>query len=231
MRIKCRAGVSKVAQENLSKVLLGKGIKPLLNLPATKEGIDVYVGKERREHLDERGIDMKELTKYLKSKGVGVQAGESDIVTEVKVDSNRVEIHIGGGGEGRRGSSHANKVGAAYLRAGGSRVNFLYGRNLTDGDIEPKKFVGLMARVLDVSAIQESEAETQMPAEFKAAIRSNTVIEGMTYEMVLLSMGNPDQKKINDSTTGLSETWYYLKEGHRWVVDFSDGKVSKVRVF
>jgi len=53
----------------------------------------------------------------------------------------------------------------------------------------------------------------------------------MTYEMVLLSMGNPDQKKINDSTTGLSETWYYLKEGHRWVVDFSDGKVSKVRVF
>ncbi|MGH9358182.1 MAG: hypothetical protein ACRD22_18420 [Terriglobia bacterium] len=25
--------------------------------------------------------------------------------------------------------------------------------------------------------------------------------------------------------------WYYLKDGHRWVVDFLDGKVSKVRVY
>jgi len=38
--------------------------------------------------------------------------------------------------------------------------------------------------------------------------------------------------KINDSTGGnLSETSFFMKDGHRWVVDFSNGKVSKVQKF
>jgi len=49
--------------------------------------------------------------------------------------------------------------------------------------------------------------------------------------MVILSLGDAEQKKINDATDGsLSETWYYLKEGHRWVLTFTNGKVSKVQV-
>jgi hypothetical protein len=226
-----QASVSKTAQENLSKLLLGKDVKPLLDLPATKEGINVYVVPSHGGRLDERGIDMKELTKYLKSKGVGVQSGESDIITDVRFDKDRVEIHIGGGGEGRRGSKHANKVNAGLLRAGGSRINFRFDRNITDHDVQPKNFLPLMARVLDVSAIQEEQAEKQMPEEFKEAIDAKTVKEGMTYQMVLLSFGDPDEKKISDSSTSLSETWFYLKAGHRWVVDFTDGKVSNVRVY
>jgi hypothetical protein len=209
----------------------GKDVKPLLDMPATKEGINVYVAPKPGGRLDERGIDMEELTKYLKSKGVRVQTGEADIITDVRFDNNRVEIHIGGGGEGWRGSKHANKAGPGFLRAGGSRVNFRFGRALTEDDLQPGKFLGVMARVLDVSAIQQEEAEKQMPAEFKEAIAAKTVKEGMTYQMVLLAFGNADQKKINDSSTSLSETWYYLKDGHRWVVDFTDGKVSKVRVY
>ncbi len=104
------ASVPEASQENLTKLLLGKDVKPLIDLPATKEGINVYVIPKKGKELDSRGIDMKELTRYLKSKGVGVQAGESDIITDVKFDNDRVEIHIGGGGEGRRGSNHANKV-------------------------------------------------------------------------------------------------------------------------
>lgn len=226
-----RAEVSKDAQAKLAQLLLGKDVKPLLDLPATKEGINVYVVPAHGGRLDERGIDMRELTKYLKSKGVGVQAGEDDIITDVRFDKDRVEIHIGGGGEGRRGSKHANKVSPGLLRAGGSRVNFRYERAITDADLQPGKFLPFMARVLDVSAIQQEEAEKEMPADFKAAIDAKTVKEGMTYQMVLMSFGNPDEKKINDSSTSLSESWYYLKEGHRWVVDFTDGKVSKVRVY
>lgn len=226
-----QASASTPAEQSLSKLLLGKDVKPLLDLPATKEGIDVYVDSSNGKRLDERGIDMKELTKYLKSKGVGVQTGETDLITDVRFDKDRVEIHIGGGGEGRRGSKHANKRSPGFLRAGGSRVNFRYGRALTDADMQPAEFLHLMARVLDVSAIKQVEAEKQMPDEFKAAIEAKTVKQGMTYQMVLMSLGNPDEKKINDSSTSLSESWYYLKEGHRWVVDFTDGKVSKVRVY
>ena len=54
----------------------------------------------------------------------------------------------------------------------------------------------------------------------------------MTYEIVLLSLGEPEQKKINEATgSNLSETWFYMKDGHRWVVNFSQGKVSKVQKF
>jgi hypothetical protein len=58
------------------------------------------------------------------------------------------------------------------------------------------------------------------------------VKEGMTYQMVILSFGDPEQKKINETADGsLSETWYYLKEGHSWVLAFTNGKVSKVQAF
>ena len=227
-----RGNTSDNAKQALTKLILGKEVKALIQLPATKEGLDVYVKPEHNKRLDQRGIDMGSLTKYLKSKGVGVDANEWAIATDIRVDKDKVEIHLGGGGEGRRGSNHANKVDPGYKRAGGSRINFRYVRELTDSDIEPRNFLKAMARVLDVSEIQNQLAAKDFPSQFKQAIAENTVKEGMTYQMVMLAFGDPEQKKINDSTDGsLSETWFYLKEGHRWVLSFTNGKVTKVQAF
>ena len=226
------ANTSDNARQALTKLLLGKDVKALIQLPATKEGLDLYIKPEYNKHLDDRGVDMGAMTKYLKSKGVGVDAGESATVTDLKVDKDKVEVHLGGGGEGRRGSNHANQVSPGYKRAGGSRINFRFERDLTDSDIEPENFLRVMARVLDVSGIQNQLAAKDFPSEFQQAIAESTVKEGMTYQMVMLSFGDPEQKKINDATDGsLSETWYYLKEGHRWVLTFTNGKVTKVQAF
>jgi hypothetical protein len=47
-----------------------------------------------------------------------------------------------------------------------------------------------------------------------------------------LSAGDPDQKKVEDtSDDSLKETWYYLKDGHRWVVKFENGVVTKFTVY
>jgi hypothetical protein len=71
-----------------------------------------------------------------------------------------------------------------------------------------------------------------MKPEFKEAIQEKRIIEGMNYQMVLLSAGEPDQKKVEDSTDdSLKETWYYLKDGHRWVVKFLNGNVAKIQIF
>ena len=227
-----RANTSDRAKKDLTKLILGKEMKALMQLPATKEGLNVYVKSEANKHLDARGIDMASLSKYLKSKGVGVDANDWATATDIKVDNDRVEIHLGGGGEGRRGSNHANKVSPGYKRAGGSRINFRYERELTDGDLEPQNFLRVMARVLDVSEIQNQVVAKDFPTEFQQAIAENTVKEGMTYQMVILAFGDPEQKKINDTTDGsLLETWYYLKEGHRWVLTFSNGKVTKVQAY
>ena len=148
------------------------------------------------------------------------------------MDSDRIEVQLAGGGEGRGASKNANKKGAGYKRAGGSRINFRYGRDLTDADIQPDAFLPLLERVLDTSKIQGVAIPKDIAPEFQEAIRSRDVVVGMSYQMVLTSVGEPDQKKVDDSTDdSLHETWFYLKDGHRWVVKFSNGKVSKVQVF
>ncbi len=227
-----RADVSKQTKESLDKLLLGKEVKPLVELPATKEGLDVYIVAPHGKRVDERGLDLGEMSKELKSKGVGVEAEQWETITDVKVDGDHVEVHLGGGGEGRRGANHANKTGAGYLRAGGSRVNFRYIKDVTDHDLEPEAFLNFMSRVLDVSKLQMEESAKTFPPAIQTAIAAKTVVEGMTYQMVVLSFGDPEQKKINDTTdSSFSETWFYLRDGHRWVLTFVNGIVGKVQVY
>jgi len=226
------AEASQQAQTALVKALLGKDVEALLDMPAYKDGIDLYVDPKTERRLDARGIDMKELAKYLKDKGVGVARDEWVTITDVKVDSDRVEIHLGGGGEGRSASKNAEKKGAGLMRAGGSRINFRYERDVTDADIQMDAFLPLLARVLDTSKIRDNVDVTGLAPEFQEAIRAKDIIVGMTYKMVLMSAGDPDQKKVEDTTDdSLHETWYYLRDDHRWVVRFVNGKVVKVLVY
>jgi len=176
--------------------------------------------------------ELRRLFRWLKDKGVGVDRDEWVSITNVKIDGDKVEIHLEGGGEGRRGSNHANKMGASYKRAGGSRLNLKFQKDLTDTDIAPQNILTFMARLLDVSRIEQKLQEKEMAPELRAAIEAHTVQENMTYEMVLMSFGDPDQKKVDESDdTNLRETWFYLKNGHRWVVRFDNGKVVKTQVF
>jgi hypothetical protein len=225
------AGASGEAKRALTRLLLGKEVRSRLQLPATKEGIEVYYSKEGK-HLDERGLDVKNLTKWLKERGVGVDANQVVTITEVKIDSDKVEIHLAGGGEGRRGSKHTQEKAPVYMRAGGSRVNFRYEREIRNEDLQPEAFLQFMGRILDVGEISREASMQATPEEFRRAIEAKDVQEGMSYNDVLLSLGEPEQKKIGDSSNGnLSEAWFYMKDGHRWVVEFSNGKVSKVEKF
>jgi hypothetical protein len=232
LETKLLASTTDPAKAALSKVLLGKDVKALLDLPAYKDGLDLYVNSKDYKRLDERGVDLKELAKYLKEKGVGVERDEWATITDVKVDSDRVEIHLGGGGEGRGASKNAEKKGAGFKRAGGSRINFRYGRDLTDLDLQLDAFLPLLGRVVDTGKIRDRIQAQGLPPEFQEAIRAKDIVQGMTYQMVLLSAGEPDQKKVEDATDdSLHETWYYMRDGHRWVVKFMNGKVAKVQVF
>jgi hypothetical protein len=226
------ASTGKEAKEGLVKTLQGKDVKALIEMPAYKEGVDLYVNPKEDKRLDDRGIDLKELAKFLKEKGVGVESNAWVTITDVKVDSDRVEIHLGGGGEGRKASKNAEKKGAGAERAGGSRINFRFGHDLTDADIELSAFLPLLSRVLDTTRISDAQALKAVPPEFADAVRARQIVEGMTYQTVLVSAGEPDQKKVDDSTgDSLHETWYYMKDGHRWVVKFLNGKVEKVQIF
>ena len=103
------ASASKHAEGEFEKVFLGKDAKALLDMPAYKDGLDLYVDFKAKKQFDSRGIDLKDLSKYLKEKGVGVERDEWVTITDVKVDSDRIEIQLGGGGEGRGASKKASK--------------------------------------------------------------------------------------------------------------------------
>ncbi len=123
-------------------------------------------------------------------------------------------------------------MGAGYKRAGGSRINFRYGRSVTDDDLRLEAIVPLLNRVLDTSRIGASLVLKDVDPQFQEAVRAKDIVTGMPYKLVLLSAGEPDQKKIEDSTDdSLHEVWYYLRDGRRWVVRFLNGKVEKVQVF
>src|SRR5215831_4502587 len=102
------AGTSGASRKALSQLLLGKEVKPVLQLPATKEGINVYYS-HKGNRIDERGLDLEDMTKWLKEKGVGVEANQPVPITEVRIGGDKVEVHLAGGGQGRRGSKHANQ--------------------------------------------------------------------------------------------------------------------------
>lgn len=223
---------SKEARSQISQLLLGKDVMALLDMPAYKDGLDLYLGGGNGRRVDERDIDLKDLTKYLKEKGVGVERDEWVTITDIKVDSDRVEVHLGGGGEGRGASKNANKKGAGFKRAGGSRINFRFERDITDADLSRQAFLADLSRVLDTSRIQQKLLAQEMPAEYQDAVKNKTVKDGMTYQMVLLSAGEPDQKKVDESADdSLHETWFYMKDGHRVVVKFENGKVNRVQTF
>src|SRR5580658_7646816 len=153
-----RASTSEKSKVGFTRLLLGKDVKALLDLPAYKEGLDLYLNPKSDKRLDERGIDLKDLGKYLKEKGVGVERDEWVTVTDVKVDSDRIEVQLGGGGEGKGASKNADKKGAGFKRAGGSRINFRYGRDVTDADLQIESILPLLNRVLDTGKIGASLA-------------------------------------------------------------------------
>lgn len=226
------AGASDSAKRGLRQLLLGKDVKALTQLPATKEGVNVYFTPPEGKNWDQRGLNVKDLAKWLKERGVGVESNEGVTITDVKIGGEMVEIHLGGGGMGRRGSKHAQETTPGFQRAGGSRLNLRYGRDITDADLQANAFLDFLGRLLDVSPIREEAARRDLPPEVRSAIETQTVAEGMTYQTVLLSFGEPEQKKINDSEPGtLSETWYYMKDGTRWVLEFTNGKVTKIEKY
>ena len=106
------------AKHDLARLLLGKDLKALLDMPAYKDGVDLYGNPKGNKRLDERGIDLKELSNFLKEKGVGVERDEWATITDVKVDNDRVEVHLGGGGEDGGAGKRTAKKGAGYKRAG-----------------------------------------------------------------------------------------------------------------
>jgi hypothetical protein len=77
----------------LKDVFEGRRVTVRLDMPATSDGVNIYVNNRR-------GLDLNEYRNNLRRYGVAIRDGESAVVTLVKVKSDLIEFQLGGGGYG-----------------------------------------------------------------------------------------------------------------------------------
>ncbi len=87
------------AQESaLQAAFEGKQVVVLLDMPGTQQGVDIYPDRPN-------ALDANNYGKRMKSFPVSLRAGDSAMITKVKVNGKRIEFQLGGGGFGTAGDS------------------------------------------------------------------------------------------------------------------------------
>lgn len=87
------AGLGQDREAPLRQYFEGKQVVVKMDMPATKDGVDVQFGSPQP-------IDFREYSNRIKNKGVSLRNGDRVMITTVKVKDNLIEFQLGGGGWG-----------------------------------------------------------------------------------------------------------------------------------
>ena len=86
----------------------GKRVTLKIDMPGTSDGIDVRIDAARP-------VDFKQYGDRIKSYGTSIRAGDSTVVTLVKVKKDLIEFQLGGGGFGTFGDDTSTSVSARFV--------------------------------------------------------------------------------------------------------------------
>ncbi len=81
------------SEEIIKKYFEGKYVTVKIEMPASKEGINIYPNKSRP-------LDFDEYSKRIKQYGTALYSGDRVMVTKVKTKKKHIEFQLGGGGYG-----------------------------------------------------------------------------------------------------------------------------------
>src|SRR2546423_7859658 len=90
-------------EAELKQYFEGRHVTLKINMPATKDGVNVY--PERAQALN-----YSEYAARLKQHGTSIRRGESIMITKVKVKDRHIEFQLGGGGYGTLGDETDSSV-------------------------------------------------------------------------------------------------------------------------
>lgn len=223
------------AKRALVATVEGQEVIPLKKLPATKEGAQLYFNvAEKGKHLDRQtGLDLDDYDKRLEGKGIGLEPGEVATVTRMVIGNNVIELHMDGGGLGRRGSGHVNKQAPSRDRQGGSRINLRYGRKITESDLQLQNFLQFAGRLLDLKAVKFELAKKQLAPDMQKALAAGKIVVGMTSDVAAKILPKPLKIELPDVKANPDapyvEVRHYEMDGMPLVVWFENGRVTKVR--
>lgn len=91
------------SEAELQEFFEGKTVTLKIAMPGTENGVDVYPA-------DDRPLDYARYADRLKDHGTAIRAGETAMVTKVRVKSKHVEFQLDGGGYGTMGDETSSDV-------------------------------------------------------------------------------------------------------------------------
>ena len=90
-------------ESDLKEYFEGRRVEVKIDMPATKDGVNVYPEKNR-------AVDFNRYGDLLKTYGVSVREGDRIMITKIKVKEKHIEFQLGGGGYGTLGDETSSSV-------------------------------------------------------------------------------------------------------------------------
>src|SRR5262245_59303559 len=101
--VACATPVAAQNEAALKSYFEGRRVAVKIDMPGTSDGIDLHPDSRQPMHFDEYRSDLK---RY----GIAVRAGDSVVVTLVKIKKDLIEFQLGGGGFGTFGDDTSTTV-------------------------------------------------------------------------------------------------------------------------
>lgn len=95
--------ISAQTEEDLKRYFEGRRVEVKIDMPATKDGVNV-----RPEAA--RPLDFAQYGSLLKTYGVSLREGDRIMITKIKVKDKHIEFQLGGGGYGTIGDETSSTV-------------------------------------------------------------------------------------------------------------------------
>jgi hypothetical protein len=217
--------LARESEARLRKLLLDRQVTAKVAFPATESGIELFI--------DGRW-DMKRVQESIADKGIGVEQAATASITDIKLKSKSIEIHLDGGGAVQvlaAASVTDNKDKSDKARRG-SRINLRFDRQLTTDDVQALELLSYLEPLVDPSLIRQELQHPPLPSESAAGIKHGPTVRGMAMNEVVAALGLPRFKHVETRDGQRIAKWHYDLPGNRVrVITFQDGNVLTVEEF
>jgi len=199
-------------QEILRNLVAEQGFA-MRPLPRGKKGLSLVANGK----LSPAGEDYLSM---VTEKGLSVKPGERVVLSNIKIEKDKLVFDINGGPEHKHEFLRHIQIGAGGPGMSapivqdddqdptGSRITLTFGGRLPD--VTPKQIKELLAPLISFDVKTPVQAYTDtLPPKLKEAILNHHVMVGMSTQMVLFTLGQPESKSRETEGQMPFEEWIY----------------------
>ena len=171
-----------------------------------------------------------------KELGPAGRVGDLIQVTNVKIEKDRILFELNGGSKTKwyqhieaGNGGMTQPINPATNAPGGTTVALIFDGSI--GQVTSAEVKQMLKPILDFEKETATESHLEnLPEPVKEAIKNQKVIEGMTRDQVLVSVGRPFRKSRETKDGKEIEDWIYGEPpGRVTFVTFSGDKVIRVK--